>query len=123
MPDPIEPYQPPLATHHPFKVGDRIHELECTWSYSHDGGKTFSPSEMVPSRWKPHAIVTELTPHGFVYRYTRRVPFIARDGSWFEGGECYESGYDQWRLVTEDSPSEPPDPFTVVPVVSATVST
>lgn len=93
-------YVRPLATHHPFKVGDRIWERGIQWSDSH--------GEIIEGpRTRPDAIVRELLPYGFRYEYTRPVPFIARYGSWFEGGECYESGYDCWRLVTEDSPPEP----------------
>jgi len=51
--------------------------------------------------------VTELTTYGFKYAYTHKVPFITRDGSWFEGGECYEIGYDQWKMVDKDTPPEP----------------
>ncbi len=88
-----------LAPDCPFKVGDLIHEWDSQHSWSADGGQTWQTSERVLNDRHPDAVVTELTPRGFKYQYTERVPFIAREGSWFEGGECFPSGYHCWTLI------------------------
>ncbi len=88
----------------PFKVGDRIHEIEfrgVTTSLGATADRPFEDSytwELHPNR--PDAIVTELTERGFCYRYDSRVPIgRAAWGTWTEGGECFEDGFQFWRKI------------------------
>lgn len=89
--------------HHPFKVGDRIHEWEWLPVPSNTLHYVIKDAPRRPHGFHPDAIVTELTARGFKYDYVEKVPFIAREGSYFIGGECFPNGYHMWFKV-EDKP-------------------
>jgi len=76
----ISPFTPS-----PFKVGDRIKQID--WH----------------SKWQPAATVTAITDTGFAYEFDTPVPFIARWGMEFLGGECYPAGYEFWKLLPTPS--------------------
>lgn len=93
--------QPPRTITCPFKVGDRIHEVQSAWTYYSEP----DASALVEPEWeldptKPDATVTELTERGFKYRYDCKVPIgRAQWGTWTEGGECFENGFIYWRKL------------------------
>ena len=86
---------------YPFQVGDRIHELRYLPTYSHsleEACKQFVQWEIDTS--KPDATVTALTEKGFTYTYDRPVPIgRAQWGTYAEGGECFEGGFQFWRKI------------------------
>ncbi len=92
---------PPRTMECPFKVGDRIRGLRAQYGFGH------GPEYPVDARieWeddtsRPDATVTELTERGFKYRYDERVPIgRAQWGTWTEGGEIFEGGFQFWRKI------------------------
>lgn len=99
----------PAETSWPFQVGDRIHELEYDPMYSLDDGKTWVGGESHLSTNRPTATVTELTQHGFGYRYDERVLTTRPHYGWFEGGECFPNGYHMWTKIEDDPAADNDD--------------
>ncbi len=95
---------PPRTMECPFKVGDRIHEIQfggISTSLGATAERPFEDSYIWEfDRARPDATVTELTERGFKYRYDERVPIgRAAWGTWTEGGECFEGGFQFWRKI------------------------
>ncbi len=97
---------PPRTMECPFKVGDRIHEtgpfcVNVAGPMILDGlSQLIDPAALPLDSFKPDATVTELTERGFKYRYDDRVPIgRAQWGTWTEGGECFEGGFQFWRKI------------------------
>lgn len=88
----------------PFQVGDRIHELRGVpvlgSSFAEVAYKINHPAfELDPM--KPDATVTEITERGFKYTYDEDVPIgRAAWGTWCEGGECFEAGFQYWHKIS-----------------------
>lgn len=76
---------PPItapAAECPFRVGDVIRHADNA------------------DNWYPTATVTEVGKGTFTYAYAKPVPFIAREGSYFTGGTCFNTAYHHWALVS-----------------------
>lgn len=77
----------------PFKVGQRIHELDPVTFYSEWGMGTKPSIDLT----LPDATVTAITDKGFTYVYDHPVPIgRAAWGQMMTGGECYPQGYGFW---------------------------
>lgn len=86
----------------PFKVGDRIHELDVKLSF-HATNPFLDKSEPIDrlDLTKPDATVTAITEAGFEYIYDCPVPIgRAAWDSHTEGGECFPAGYSFWRKIS-----------------------
>ena len=83
----------------PFKVGDRIHEVQIpgvviTGAAVYDGlYQSFDSSSCPLDSFKPDATIISLTPSGFAYRYDRPI-FLG-----LTEGEVSEGWLHWWRKI------------------------
>lgn len=87
----------------PFKVGDRIYELNAWRLYNGPDVDECSPSNTLDLS-KPDATVTAVTEKGFMYVYDTPVPHGRHEwGQMMVGGGCFPEGYAYWQKLEDQS--------------------